>query len=283
MYKNLFLAAVTILGCFGTLDAAVLTVTSDLELRLKAADLGLLQGQSVSSWADSSGNSGPTIQPTVGLQPTYQTSGFGINNQPSVRFDGLNDYMTNSSANLNVTGDVSIFVAMQMTTSAGEQGILGTWLGGTGYYLADTATAPPTDRFIFQGGGGTIQTPVGSTTLAIGQPLVLGMVKGTPTGTIYTNGAVAASNGSFGAITSSASEFHLANINSSSGLDEFNGYIAEVLIYSRALNSTEIQAVNDYFAAEYLIMIPEPSTVALGASGGFLLVLRRRAQRRNDR
>src|SRR3990167_3932393 len=65
---------------------------SGLQLWLKAdAITGLNDGDSVTTWTDSSGNSNDATQSTAANKPIYKTS--IINSKPVLRFDGSNDQM----------------------------------------------------------------------------------------------------------------------------------------------------------------------------------------------
>lgn len=82
---------------------------SGLQLWLKAdAITGLNDGDSVTTWTDSSGNSNDATQSTAANKPTYKTS--IINSKPVVRFDGSNDILS-LGTNITATGATIISVA----------------------------------------------------------------------------------------------------------------------------------------------------------------------------
>lgn len=67
--------------------------TTDLYQWFKAdAITGLSDGNLVTTWADSSGNSRDATQSTATNQPSYQTN--EINGLPVVRFDGVDNFFT---------------------------------------------------------------------------------------------------------------------------------------------------------------------------------------------
>ncbi len=61
-------------------------------LWLKSGIISGLDGDNVSNWNDQSGNTNDALQTDVDQQPLFFSSS-AINNQPVVRFDGINDQM----------------------------------------------------------------------------------------------------------------------------------------------------------------------------------------------
>lgn len=60
------------------------------------ADRGITIATGVSQWDDLSGSGNHVTQATGASQPAYLTTG-GANNRPFLRFDGVNDVLTNSN------------------------------------------------------------------------------------------------------------------------------------------------------------------------------------------
>jgi hypothetical protein len=58
------------------------------------------------------------------------------------------------------------------------------------------------------------------------------------------------------------------------GWYRYSGYISEIIIYSRSLDSTEMAGLQDYLNAKYFI--PEPATLSLLGLGALALIRRRR-------
>src|SRR4051812_19518760 len=78
-------------GAAGGSSAFAPTDISGLKLWLKADSLSLNDGDAVTTWTDSSGNSNTASQGTAANKPTYKTA--VLNALPVVRFDGSNDYL----------------------------------------------------------------------------------------------------------------------------------------------------------------------------------------------
>ena len=75
---------------------------NDIALWLDVADTSSITKDSsnkVSNWADKSGNGGSASQSTAANQPTFTAS--GLNNLPTLSFDGSNDYLRSSTLNIS--------------------------------------------------------------------------------------------------------------------------------------------------------------------------------------
>jgi len=66
--------------------------SGDLQVRYDSRELSLSDGNSLSTWADATGNGHDLTQATESKQPTYQTGQVG--SLPAVLFDGSDDLMT---------------------------------------------------------------------------------------------------------------------------------------------------------------------------------------------
>lgn len=80
------------------------------------ADRGItLNGSTVSQWADQSGNGYHLAQSTPDYQPTYSLTSF--NGKPGVTFDGVDDYLSNTSLPAIATGtDLPLTVVIAFNT-----------------------------------------------------------------------------------------------------------------------------------------------------------------------
>lgn len=227
-----------------------------------------LDGSLVSTWADLSGNGNNAIQTGTGAKPTYVSN--GINGNPVVRFDGANDLL-DAGAGFPIIGNgLTIFTVLRFTSSSGSQGILGNRGGGAGYMLGEEG--PPTfnDRFQFVGGTTLLSSGPTTPNSLNGQKLVLAALKDGGTLTMFTNAIPFATSGGDGALTDIGNAVTIGT-NPQQGF--YNGDLAEILIYDRALNAVERQAVNEYFFANY--SIPEPASAALCGLAALLLWRRR--------
>ena len=255
-------AAQTGPGGVGTTDGS-----SSLELWLKADDLSLANGASVTSWNDASGHG---ENASAGNAPTFATN--AQNGQPAVRFDGSNDYMTIPSFPLFSTSSSGLtvftvfkpdaipgqrFVLMQPQVNCFNNFELGYRTGNTG---------DGNDFGIHAGcSRATVtQNPIVDTNWHLYSTQVLtsgaspSNVRIFQDGTAHTvekegNGYVGA--GSYG---TAVRKLILAarDDNNNNGYNSFHdGDIAEVVIFSEALNSARRTLVENYLSAKYALAI----------------------------
>lgn len=217
----------------------------NLALWLKAdAITGLTDGQAVATWNDSSGNGRNATQATGSAQPLYKTN--IVNGKPVVRFDGNSDYLE-GTWNLTLTAE-TVFVVFSYT--------------GTAYARAWTQSDAGNDNAV----AGYVPTIRDASTTS------WGAVAG---GTIVATVTMAQST--FGIFTATHSGSQIANrINggtaatynhtlnktftryragNSTGANYLQGDIAEIIVYSRALSTTERQQVEQYLAQKYAITL----------------------------
>jgi hypothetical protein len=88
---------------------------SGLLVWLKPSSLsGLTDGNTIASWADSSGNGYDSAQATETNKPTKQTvSGFSV-----ARFDGADNFMTNTTLPAMTTGAFTLYVVAKRIETA---------------------------------------------------------------------------------------------------------------------------------------------------------------------
>jgi hypothetical protein len=196
---------------------------SNLKLWLKADAIGgLSDGNEVSLWEDSSTNNYDFSQGSPSLRPIYRTG--IINNKPVVRFDGINDVVTNSTAithgTIFVVGKRSAvnqpFAEVSGGNSSSRRGLIGqyypTYATYNEYYVngmaaAHGGTGATNTNLIFT--GRSPSTPVSSGLFLLGQ--------GTPS---YAY---------------------------------LNGDIAELVVYSDALSAGQMKEVGAYLQDKYAI------------------------------
>jgi hypothetical protein len=227
--------------------------TSGLKLWLKA-DVGITKDGSnyVSAWADQSGGGLNATQSTSGIKPVYTAS--VISGKPVVRFDGSNDYL--SFGPLTVNGLTQMTMVLVSSNRADQSG------GSNGDYnvaliLDETGNWGKVYLGPFQK---TVSTRYGTgqasnfniytrpSSIGTGFSTSISVKNGT-TEYLYVNGT------SVGTYTGKLST--IANTSSTGWLGRggnntyFNGDVAEVLIYNRALTDPERQSVQAYLSGKY--------------------------------
>lgn len=251
----------------GHLEVFVLAMTlltvvpSPPMMWLSADSLALNPGDPVSSWDDLSGNGNSPTQPDNSLQPVY--TGLAVNNKPALAFQASSlsgdayvagKYMTCSLGSLS---NYSIFVVMR-TTDPGFFMVACSLGDGTGYtywtgYLPDDSGT---------GFGGHLVPASDSHNDIYASPtddenwhLCEGIFAGTSLagwegGTAATgmppNGA-GNTNGFSGAITNP--KFSVGCYGNTSLF--WNGYVAEVVLFDRALDDATRKMVESYLKAKY--------------------------------
>ena len=296
--------AAVVLACAATSQAS--PVTSGLVLWLDANDLdgdgsaegtgeSGLTGSAVNTWDDKSTNDNDVTQATATNQPAYDTAG-GLNGKPLVRFDGTDDHLFRTDA-LGITGNpaITVFIVATNVTDGGTQDIRFVQLGGDGSVdpSGKTIAFSNDSSWRFNNGNRVFANdPMDDGSPHIGVWRVAAGLDYDVAGREFfldsntpatrTDGAM---NGSLDApneATSVGGKW-VKNYGSLASPTEFlPGDIAEILIYNRKLNDTEMTQVGLYLGDKWGVnYVPEPATLGLLVlGGGVLLVRRRRSCRR---
>ena len=218
-------------------------VTGGMLLWLKA-DAGITADGSgnVSSWADQSGNYNLT-QGTTGNDPTLITS--DLNGKPALRFNGSQWLHDPNSIGAGANGDITMIMVASTSSQGSQQ--YGLWLGATGtgynrglgYYnwsqIFDTYN-------IWIGGSGVPAANdfvVEASTLSADRSTM----------TLYQNGTQTGSNGSVSGIQNIQAGVSVGTLYGAGY--NWQGDIAEVLVYDHQLSSDDLQTVGIYLADKY--------------------------------
>jgi hypothetical protein len=202
---------------------------------LSATDITpVADGTALSTWSDSSGNNNDAAHGTAGNQPAYYNSCAGLNNQPCVRFDGVDDFLI---LNSEVTSRTIFSVSEAIGTS--DNRVLYASSSANNTYLRNDINN--TEHYL-EIGGNVISNS--SPQLQIFNTLLL---DGTDI-SIRTNGGNVSTN-------ASALTFSLGQIGEllggGSGTDPYSGNFAEVLAYTTALTNAEISLIETYLQMKY--------------------------------
>jgi hypothetical protein len=221
---------------FSPLDIA------NLSIWLDASQItGLSDGEAVATWSDSSGNGNDLTQGTAGFRPIYKESIIG--GRPVVRFDPTDDVL--QIEGLSLASPNVVFAVVEPATIGVQRMITDHWGGA----------ATPGQRHIFwrevantwQINGGV---QIGGGTVTANPYILMGKYDATD-GQIRQNGSVVAGPSNTG---SSAMESINLGADSSGGRN-WDGDIAEFLIYNRALTADEISQVENYLSNKYSIAL----------------------------
>jgi len=246
-----FSAALQVVG--GTIEERDLTEgpleIPGLVLWLDAAQIeGLSSDDPVALWPDRSGQGHDATQATASAQPRYVRTGMG--NHPAVRFDG-NDFLNNTTFN-GVSGatQASAFVVRKADTTGStlvafcsfDSGVRGEVHFDEAWAFAGRSrlgTAPfsstawhlwgSTFNGALSGNANRLKQRIDGTQTTLSFPL-LSISTALPVGNGYDVGR----------------QLNTANTN-------WLGDIAEVIVYSRALDETERRRIETYVARKYAI------------------------------
>lgn len=198
----------------------------------------------VARWDDKSGNNRHATQATSSARPLRKT---GVQNGNDVlRFDGLNDNLDSADW---FSSSISIFVVVASDSSATQSLVSKFNAIGDREYLLNIQSAVGV-RFLKNevGNDGAANQFVDHATTLTGFNIIAG-AKGTTDGIASANGVETsvtfASSGVFdgSALWKIGAQEDLVNF--------FKGDIAEVLIYNRALSTTERSQVEEYLQSKW--------------------------------
>jgi prepilin-type N-terminal cleavage/methylation domain-containing protein len=191
-------------------------------------------------------------QATVANQPKF-SEGI-INNLPAVRFDGVDDHMLASQVGINSKG-LTAFVVGQRVAYGGsfQVSLAGLAAGQTDDTNSGSVVAFADFNTFFISGTSSQWFTNSLTHNGNGSPYILDTVFSGTTNIIYLNGVASAGY-------SITTNFLIDSLRvgckfSTAPAYFFNGYIAEIIIYSRALNTEERKAVEGYLSKKYSIKV----------------------------
>lgn len=232
-------------------------VVNDMTLWLKS-DQGVTGGANASKWNDQSGNGFNVAQSAAGNQPFIQTN--RINFNPTLQFDGANDYLSLTGGilgNANTFTDVYAFVVSRTNTISASSIFYENASGGSPQF---NFHSPWNDNNLYWDAGNT-----GTNRLAvnwggaINTPFMWALqasTTATPSGArqdIFRNGFRIANDGTMNSFVGNNNNFFIGS--SSTTTNFYNGDIGEVIIYTGPLTAIKTQQIQSYLALKYGITI----------------------------
>lgn len=218
----------------------------------KADSLSLNDGDGVSSWTDSSGNGNTASQGISARQPTFETN--ELNSKPIVRYDGLNDIISDGDiSDLDVgTGDIWMACVFKSTDDSSAQFFFEKGTTSFGLMTSSTgilqARLGGTSNIPLQSAGNWSRTEFVIVTASRVSSTCNGFVDGSAMTTTNTTNTGSISN-------SSVLDIGASGV----GSQPMTGDIAEVLVGGATLDTNERQKIEGYLAHKYGLEANLPS------------------------
>lgn len=217
-----------------------------------AAKFLTLSSTAITQALDRSGNGNNTaVQGTAAARPTF-TAG-ELNGLPTALFDGGDTLALPSALYTIPSGPNTLFAVSKNTDNLSARRVLAMTDAGNGRYRMGYGTAAGGISATTMSFSNTTTNTIGVDNTGSVNPnyQIISCFRTGTTESISINNATAVTNTLAGDITATG-----AFIGSQGGTIVFLvGGIAEILIYNRALNSTEIIQVNRYLSQKYAIAI----------------------------
>ena len=234
------------------------------------ADQGttLVSGK-VSSWNDSSGSGNSATQATAAKRPTFTAD--AINGLPALLFNGTSTFLQLPSPGFSsfTSGGVTGFLVTEPTAvTAGARFFdLGNGATADNIYL-DEPTSTGASLYTYNVASGTSVTS--SSAITLNQFQLLEFVdNGSGTATIFTNGQQGAQSTTMNTVNNVARTSNFIGQGSATG-NFFKGYIAEMILYNRALSTSEIALIEGYLIQKYSMLSNATATPVLSVAAGTL-------------
>ncbi len=209
-----------------------------------AASGGAFSG-SVQTWQDKSGSGFHVTAAASTNRPTYTTG--ALNGLNALTFDGTTDWLRNTGA--TITGDdYTMFVVFNRTTATSRDAVfeMGNGSSRNAIFVNDTSGAGKINLYH----NSTFYNP--SSTYTANNYVIYSATINTNAYTQTQNGSTVAT-GTVPANRSTTTGIYVGN--DSSGGDELQGLIAEIIIYDRDLSADERHDVETYLAGKWGLAI----------------------------
>jgi hypothetical protein len=227
---------------------------SGLSLWLKSDSGVTLSGSNVTAWADQSGNGNNAVT-NIGEEPTFVSS--FLNGNPAIEFNGRGQIMQIADTNSLDFLSISSFIVLEY---------LGQGTGNNIVYIKNANAGSPQNEAMYGlvatigdyvsfpqnvDGWSDYQTQIN---IQNSIPRILSMTYDGTNQNVYSNGNFSNTFNIGGNIATSTGILQIGGYNKSFNDEEyFYGQIAEIIMYNRAVTSTERQQVESYLNTKYAI------------------------------
>lgn len=249
----------------------------NLQLWLDATRINQADNTAVASWADQSGNAYNAEQSGTAARPTYRTN--QLNGLPAVVFDGTDDVLTIPSSTATfkfLHSDVStVFMVMRAGSVADPNALYlvfgngGANAANIGYEIwwddrASISSNNAISNRIYRGVSGSNTAGQITQNIFVANTFGIMTVVGDPANAtalerfalIVNGGNTNKSNTLTNALSNSNafSDLTIGNVSPSGSL-YLNGAISEIIVYNRALNTSELAQVHRYLSRKWGIAL----------------------------
>lgn len=235
--------------------------SSGLVLALAANELAYSysNGQPVTQWVSAAGER--TVVSAAGPSaPTYIAS--ALNGVPTVRFDGIDDYMTLSSGFQDFTSGISLFVVMRPNGLQKHSKVLLLGNGPTGQNIGFGRGVADGWQFFTSDNSRNVAWFEAATGPVTGEATVMSvlMEPGAPESTQYAaitkNSTLLRGDGAFVPPVVERTLNYIGNSYWADG--RLHGDVSEIILYNRLLTPSERSTVHDYLQGKYGLGSPAP-------------------------
>jgi len=234
------------------------TIISGCQVWLAADKItGLVDGDVVTTWSDSSGQSNDFTQSTASKKPLYKTNIFQT--KPAIKFDGTDDFLLSvPGAEVTDATDYSIFAVFSFITEANWMTPIGIGAGGNPmvrYFQLAGAPSPRNIRTECKNSGGVVVTVATGSDVSIGATYIGSIINNSAINlTQYLNGIADADGDACNLSDHTLTRFTLGS--ASQPTNYANCYLAEVVFYNRALTDSERRRIEGYLGRKYGVVMP---------------------------
>lgn len=228
-------------------DANALPVPqSGLSLWLRGDFGPIVTGSNVTQWSDLSGTGNNAVQATSTKQPTLVNA--AINGLPAVKFNGTSQYLGLTSGLSNLTTGASIFAVISPVGTATKTLVVSANAGPADMISVQTINTQAKLNAYNGTTASSVTTATGALTLSKFQ-LLEAVHNGAASATLSVNAAPLITGTVQNLINTTRSQNYVGADNTAATF--WNGQLAELLVYSRALTGSEQAAVEGYFFSKY--------------------------------
>lgn len=212
-------------------------------------------GGTVATWRDKSGSGFHVTNAVAAQQPVYNAT--GLNGNGVLTFDGTNDKLRNTGAVIG-GNDVTMFIVYNRTTAAARDAVfeLGGGASRNAIFINETGNRVGYyGNSVFYNSSGTYTTSQYELVTAIHDVNAINM---------WRNGANQVST--TGLTRASTTGIYVGD--DSSGGDDLQGNIAEIIVYDRDLTSDERRDIENYLASKWGLTLASNADPVLATNTG---------------